>query len=228
MKARPLGRKAVVVGDRVRVVGDVSGGRREPGPHRRGRRPQHGAAPQRGRRRRRRAGPRGERRPARHRQRPRRPRAAHRVDRPRAGGGVRRRDEAAALPHQVGPGRPRDAAGDLPAASGCRGWSPTRAATCRSCATGWRAAPACSSVTAASGKSTLVNALVPDADREIGHVNAVTGRGRHTSTSAIMLPLPGGPRVTAGGSSTPRASGRSASRTCSRSTSSRRSRTSTR
>ncbi|MEO6511383.1 MAG: ribosome small subunit-dependent GTPase A [Nocardioides sp.] len=41
------------------------------------------------------------------------------------------------------------------------------------------------------GKSTLVNALVPDADRAIGHVNAVTGRGRHTSTSAIMLPLPG-------------------------------------
>jgi ribosome biogenesis GTPase len=44
------------------------------------------------------------------------------------------------------------------------------------------------------GKSTLVNALVPDADREIGHVNAVTGRGRHTSTSAIMLPLPAGLR----------------------------------
>ena len=41
------------------------------------------------------------------------------------------------------------------------------------------------------GKSTLVNALVPDADRAIGHVNVVTGRGRHTSTSAIMLPLPG-------------------------------------
>ena len=40
------------------------------------------------------------------------------------------------------------------------------------------------------GKSTLVNALVPDARREIGHVNAVTGRGRHTSTSALMLPLP--------------------------------------
>jgi len=40
------------------------------------------------------------------------------------------------------------------------------------------------------GKSTLVNALVPDARREIGHVNAVTGRGRHTSTSAIMLALP--------------------------------------
>jgi len=40
------------------------------------------------------------------------------------------------------------------------------------------------------GKSTLVNALVPDARRETGHVNAVTGRGRHTSTSAVMYPLP--------------------------------------
>jgi ribosome biogenesis GTPase len=40
------------------------------------------------------------------------------------------------------------------------------------------------------GKSTLVNALVPDARREIGDVNAVTGQGRHTSTSAIMLELP--------------------------------------
>jgi ribosome biogenesis GTPase len=48
------------------------------------------------------------------------------------------------------------------------------------------------------GKSTLVNALVPDADREIGHVNAVTGRGRHTSTSAIMLPLPAHHRGEAG------------------------------
>ena len=40
------------------------------------------------------------------------------------------------------------------------------------------------------GKSTLVNALVPAARREIGHVNVVTGRGRHTSTSALMLALP--------------------------------------
>jgi ribosome biogenesis GTPase len=40
------------------------------------------------------------------------------------------------------------------------------------------------------GKSTLVNALVPDAEREVGIVNAVTGRGRHTSTSAYLLPLP--------------------------------------
>ncbi|WP_134742039.1 ribosome small subunit-dependent GTPase A [Nocardioides sp. 503] len=40
------------------------------------------------------------------------------------------------------------------------------------------------------GKSTLVNALVPEAHRDVGIVNAVTGRGRHTSTSAYMLPLP--------------------------------------
>lgn len=40
------------------------------------------------------------------------------------------------------------------------------------------------------GKSTLVNALVPGTDRATGHVNAVTGRGRHTSTSAVMLGLP--------------------------------------
>jgi ribosome biogenesis GTPase / thiamine phosphate phosphatase len=40
------------------------------------------------------------------------------------------------------------------------------------------------------GKSTLVNGLVPGTDRAIGHVNAVTGRGRHTSTSAVMLRLP--------------------------------------
>ncbi len=39
------------------------------------------------------------------------------------------------------------------------------------------------------GKSTLVNALVPQADRATGVVNAVTGRGRHTSSSAIALRL---------------------------------------
>jgi ribosome biogenesis GTPase len=40
------------------------------------------------------------------------------------------------------------------------------------------------------GKSSLVNALVPDAGRAVGRVNAVTGKGRHTSSSAIALPLP--------------------------------------
>ncbi len=39
------------------------------------------------------------------------------------------------------------------------------------------------------GKSTLVNALVPGAYRAIGRVNEVTGRGRHTSSSAVALRL---------------------------------------
>jgi ribosome biogenesis GTPase / thiamine phosphate phosphatase len=39
------------------------------------------------------------------------------------------------------------------------------------------------------GKSTLVNALVPDAARQVGAVNAVTGRGRHTSSSVVAFPL---------------------------------------
>ncbi|MFY9889409.1 MAG: ribosome small subunit-dependent GTPase A [Streptosporangiaceae bacterium] len=42
------------------------------------------------------------------------------------------------------------------------------------------------------GKSTLVNALLPDADRAVGTVSPVTGRGRHTSSSAVALPLAGG------------------------------------
>jgi ribosome biogenesis GTPase len=40
------------------------------------------------------------------------------------------------------------------------------------------------------GKSTLVNALVPQALRATGVVNDVTGRGRHTSSSAVALALP--------------------------------------
>lgn len=42
------------------------------------------------------------------------------------------------------------------------------------------------------GKSTLVNALVPDAERAVSRVNPVTGRGRHTSSSAVALALPDG------------------------------------
>ncbi len=41
------------------------------------------------------------------------------------------------------------------------------------------------------GKSTLVNRLVPDADRATGVVSGV-GKGRHTSTQSVALPLPGG------------------------------------
>jgi ribosome biogenesis GTPase len=39
------------------------------------------------------------------------------------------------------------------------------------------------------GKSTLVNALVESANRATGDVNDVTGRGRHTSSSAVALEL---------------------------------------
>ncbi|QVQ54125.1 ribosome small subunit-dependent GTPase A [Spiractinospora alimapuensis] len=42
------------------------------------------------------------------------------------------------------------------------------------------------------GKSTLVNLLVPEAERAVGGVNPVTGRGRHTSTSAVALPIDDG------------------------------------
>jgi ribosome biogenesis GTPase len=41
------------------------------------------------------------------------------------------------------------------------------------------------------GKSTLVNKLVPDAFRAVSAVSSV-GKGRHTSTTAVALPLPGG------------------------------------
>ncbi len=39
------------------------------------------------------------------------------------------------------------------------------------------------------GKSTLVNTLVPEAERSVGRVNPVTGQGRHTSSSVVALPL---------------------------------------
>ena len=39
------------------------------------------------------------------------------------------------------------------------------------------------------GKSTLINGLVPSADRAIGSVSAI-GKGRHTSSSAVALRLP--------------------------------------
>ncbi len=42
------------------------------------------------------------------------------------------------------------------------------------------------------GKSTLINELVPEAERATGDVNEVTGRGRHTSTSAMAFPLEDG------------------------------------
>jgi len=45
--------------------------------------------------------------------------------------------------------------------------------------------------TSGVGKSTLVNALVPDAQQRVGVVSTATGKGLHTTTAAIALPLPG-------------------------------------
>lgn len=42
------------------------------------------------------------------------------------------------------------------------------------------------------GKSTLVNRLIPGAGRVTAEVSEVTGKGRHTSTSAVAMELPGG------------------------------------
>ncbi len=41
------------------------------------------------------------------------------------------------------------------------------------------------------GKSTLINELAPDAHRITGTVNDLTGKGKHTSTSVIAFSLPG-------------------------------------
>lgn len=45
------------------------------------------------------------------------------------------------------------------------------------------------------GKSTLVNALVPRAQRAIGSVNVSTGKGRHTSTSVRAFRYPDGGHI---------------------------------
>jgi len=42
------------------------------------------------------------------------------------------------------------------------------------------------------GKSTLVNALAPNSNLSTGKVNTVTGRGRHTSSSAVAIEIAGG------------------------------------
>ncbi len=42
------------------------------------------------------------------------------------------------------------------------------------------------------GKSTLVNELSPGAGRATSHVSDTTGKGRHTSTASVLLPLAAG------------------------------------
>jgi ribosome biogenesis GTPase len=42
------------------------------------------------------------------------------------------------------------------------------------------------------GKSTLINKLAPNTDRSTGIVNELTGKGKHTSSSAIAIKVSGG------------------------------------
>lgn len=42
------------------------------------------------------------------------------------------------------------------------------------------------------GKSSLMNILIPDAGQRVGVVSETTGKGRHTTTGARLLPLAGG------------------------------------
>lgn len=42
------------------------------------------------------------------------------------------------------------------------------------------------------GKSSLMNRLIPSAGQRTGEISEATGKGRHTTTGARLLPLPGG------------------------------------
>ena len=42
------------------------------------------------------------------------------------------------------------------------------------------------------GKSSLMNAIIPDARQRTGEISTATGKGRHTTTGVRLLPLPGG------------------------------------
>lgn len=42
------------------------------------------------------------------------------------------------------------------------------------------------------GKSSLMNVILPHADQRIGEISEATGKGRHTTTGARLLPLPEG------------------------------------
>jgi ribosome biogenesis GTPase len=42
------------------------------------------------------------------------------------------------------------------------------------------------------GKSSLMNVILPEAGQRIGEISEATGKGRHTTTGALLLPLPEG------------------------------------
>jgi ribosome biogenesis GTPase len=45
------------------------------------------------------------------------------------------------------------------------------------------------------GKSSIINALVQDAEQKTAGISGSTGEGRHTTVNSVMLELPGGGRV---------------------------------
>ena len=139
-----------------------------------------------------RAGHRRERRPAGHRHRAGRPGAPAAADRPVPGRRLRRRAGPAALPDEVRPRVAETAARGLRRARRAARrdhTARTRSTSSRAtCATG----SACWSGTPASASRRWSTRSSPGAGRATGGVNAVTGRGRHTSSSAIALELPGG------------------------------------
>ena len=186
MKARELGRKAAVVGDRVALVGDLSGGEGHAGPHRPDR-AERASVLRRTRRRRRpvRAGGRRQRRPAGRSS----PRSPTREPRPRLidrclvaayDGGL---DPLLVLtksdlapPDEL---LERTATSDVPSC----GHQPRRRRRVgrTACATGCAAGPACSSATPASARRPWSTRWSRRRARATGQVNAVTGRGRHTT-----------------------------------------------
>ena len=97
---------------------------------------------------------------------------------------------AAAVPDQGRPRRPGDAAGDLPVAGRPVGGHPARRRPDRAPRAAARADQRAGRAPAASASRRWSTRWCPTAYRDVGIVNAVTGRGRHTSTSAFMLALP--------------------------------------
>ena len=105
--------------------------------------------------------------------------------------------DAAAVPDQGRPRRPRDAAVDLPAARRAVRWSTRRGGDLAEAAR--RGCAGRTSVLVGPQRRRQVDAGqragARRRPRRSAYVNAVTGRGRHTSTSAVRSPLPGRRRL---------------------------------
>ena len=124
------------------------------------------------------------------------PGAAAAADRPMPGRGVRRRHRPRAVPHQDRPRAPRRARRDLRAVSICRSCDRGRPgfdAGGRDAAR--RSSPIasrCSSDPPASESRRWSTRWCPMRPNESAMVSERTGKGQHTTTAAIALPLPDG------------------------------------